>query len=79
MGGKGLKQDYVVPKGFHPTQPTKVTIFKTKSKDHLPLPAFGFIDICFCIDATGSMSSELAQVQSTIVEIIKKIETKVQT
>lgn len=35
----------------------KKTIFKTKSKDHLPLPAFGFIDVCFCIDATGSMSS----------------------
>lgn len=34
----------------------KKTIFKTKSKDHLPIPAFGFIDVCFCIDATGSMS-----------------------
>ena len=37
-------------------RPTKATIFKTNSKDHLPLPAFGFIDVCFCIDATGSMS-----------------------
>ena len=37
-------------------KPTKATIFKTKSKD-LPLPAFGFVDVCFCVDATGSMSS----------------------
>lgn len=37
-------------------RPTKATIFKTSSKDHLPLPAFGFIDVCFCVDATGSMS-----------------------
>lgn len=36
-------------------KPTKATIFKTKSKD-LPLPAFGFVDVCFCVDATGSMS-----------------------
>lgn len=35
----------------------KKTVFKTKSKDHLPIPAFGFIDVCFCIDATGSMGS----------------------
>lgn len=53
-------------------KPSKATIFKTSSKD-LPLPAFGFVDVCFCVDATGSMSSELAQVQSTIVAIIKKI------
>jgi hypothetical protein len=31
------------------------------------IPSFGFIDICFCIDATGSMTSELAQVQSAIL------------
>lgn len=60
-------------------KPSKATIFKTSSRDNLPLPAFGFIDICFCVDATGSMSSELAQVQSTIVAIIKKIENKVRT
>lgn len=60
-------------------KPTKATIFKTSSRDNLPLPAFGFIDICFCVDATGSMSGELAQVQSTIVAIIKKIENKVRT
>jgi len=54
-------------------KPSKATIFKTSSKDHLPLPAFGFIDVCFCVDATGSMCSELAQVQSTIVSIINKI------
>lgn len=38
-------------------KPSKATIFKTNSKDSLPLPAFGFIDICFCLDATGSMTS----------------------
>lgn len=58
--------------------PSKATIFKTSSKD-LPLPAFGFIDICFCLDATGSMSGELAQVQSTIKSLIEKIETKVRS
>jgi hypothetical protein len=60
-------------------QPSKATIFKTSSRDNLPLPAFGFIDVCFCIDATGSMSNELAQVQSTIIEIINKIQNKVRT
>ncbi len=60
-------------------KPTKATIFKTSSRDDLPLPAFGFVDVCFCVDATGSMSGELAQVQSTIVAIIKKIENKVRT
>lgn len=57
----------------------KKTIFKTNSKDHLPLPAFGFIDVCFCIDATGSMSGELGQAQSTILSIINNIESKVRT
>lgn len=38
-------------------KPTKATIFKTGSRDNLPLPAFGFIDICFCVDSTGSMGS----------------------
>jgi hypothetical protein len=37
--------------------PSKATIFKTSSRDNLPLPAFGFIDVCFCVDATGSMTS----------------------
>jgi len=36
-------------------KPTKATVFKTKSKDNLPMSAFGFIDICFCVDSTGSM------------------------
>ena len=62
-----------------PIKPTKATIFRTSSRDNLPLPAFGFVDVCFCVDATGSMSGELAQVQSTIVAIIKKIENKVRT
>lgn len=29
---------------------------KSKSKD-VQIPAFGFIDVCFCVDSTGSMSS----------------------
>lgn len=37
--------------------PSKATIFKAPSRDSLPLPAFGFIDVCFCVDATGSMAS----------------------
>ena len=57
----------------------KKTIFKTKSKDHLPVPAFRFIDICFCLDTTGSMTGELKQAQSTINSIISNIEKKVQT
>jgi hypothetical protein len=36
-------------------KPTKATIFKTGSRDNLPLPSFGFIDVCFCSDVTGSM------------------------
>lgn len=48
---------YRVPTIDRPTKPTKATIFKTKSKENLPLPAFGFIDICFCVDSTGSMGS----------------------
>jgi hypothetical protein len=68
-----------VPSASSPPANIKKTIFKTKSKDHLPLPAFGFIDVCFCIDATGSMSGELSQAQSTIQSIIHNIENKVQT
>jgi hypothetical protein len=60
-------------------KPTKATVFKTSSRDNLPLPAFGFIDVCFCVDATGSMASELAQVQSAVVSIIHKIQAKVRT
>ena len=44
----------------------KVTKLKASSRDDLPISAFGFIDVCFCVDATGSMSGEIAQVQSTI-------------
>ncbi len=35
---------------------------KSKSKA-VQIPAFGFIDVCFCVDSTGSMAGELAQVQ----------------
>ena len=44
----------------------KAVKLKSSSRDDLAIPAFGFIDVCFCVDATGSMSGELAQVQSTI-------------
>jgi len=33
-----------------------VQLNKSKSKD-VQIPAFGFIDVCFCVDATGSMIS----------------------
>ena len=42
------------------------------------MAAYGFIDICFCLDATGSMSSELAQAKSTINNLIEKLTDKVQ-
>ena len=35
----------------------KATKLKSSSRDDLQIPAFGFIDVCFCVDATGSMSS----------------------
>ena len=59
--------------------PVKKTLFKTSSRSNLPLPAFGFIDICFCLDTTGSMGGELAQAQSTIKNIIHHISNKVMT
>ena len=34
----------------------KATKLKSSSRDDLRIPAFGFIDVCFCVDATGSMS-----------------------
>lgn len=33
----------------------KVTKLKASDRDDLQIPAFGFIDVCFCVDATGSM------------------------
>ena len=44
----------------------KATKLKTSSRSDLAIPAYGFIDVCFCVDATGSMCGELAQVQETI-------------
>lgn len=44
----------------------KTTKLKSSDRSDLAIPAFGYIDVCFCVDATGSMSSEIAQVQSTI-------------
>lgn len=45
----------------------------------LPLPAFGFVDVCFCLDATGSMCSELAQAQRSVVSIIHNLQNKVRS
>lgn len=53
------------------------TVLKAKDTKARPLPAFGVIEVCFCIDATGSMSSYLAQTKSTVVSLISKIEEKV--
>lgn len=59
--------------------PGKVSqLSKSKSKD-VQIPAFGFIDVCFCVDSTGSMAGELAQVQEVIKSIITNIEAKVST
>jgi hypothetical protein len=59
--------------GSRASQAGKVAhLNKSKSKD-LQIPAFGFIDVCFCVDSTGSMSSELAQVQEVIKAIITNI------
>ena len=60
-------------------RPAKATVFKTASRSDLPLPAYGCIDVCFCLDVTGSMGGELAQVQSTIASLIEKISNKVRT
>ena len=49
---KGKKPEEIVP-----VDVTKVGKYKTSSRDHLPMGAYGIIDICFCLDATGSMSS----------------------
>lgn len=61
------------------SQPTlnKGTVLSAKDDKCRPLPAFGVIEVCFCIDATGSMSSYLAQAKSTVVSLISKIEEKV--
>jgi hypothetical protein len=53
------------------------TVLKAKDNKARPLPAFGVIEVCFCIDATGSMSGPLAQAKSTVVSLISKIEEKV--
>ena len=49
---KGKKPQQIIP-----VDVTKVGKYKTSSRDHLPMGAYGIIDICFCLDATGSMSS----------------------
>lgn len=49
------------------------TKLKPTSRSDVAIPAYGYIDVCFCVDATGSMSGEIAQVQSTIENIINNI------
>jgi hypothetical protein len=47
----------IVRSGSRASNTGKVAqLSKSKSKD-LQIPAFGFIDVCFCVDSTGSMSS----------------------
>eukprot|EP00178_Gracilaria_changii_P004964 TRINITY_DN1801_c0_g1_i1.p1 TRINITY_DN1801_c0_g1~~TRINITY_DN1801_c0_g1_i1.p1 ORF type:complete len:176 (-),score=8.87 TRINITY_DN1801_c0_g1_i1:281-808(-) len=72
----------ILPAATLTAPPTsKKTVFNKSlvpAKD-LAMPAFGFIDVCFCLDATFSMYSELAQVKSTIANLINKISSKVRT
>ena len=35
---------------------SKAVKLKSSSRDGLAIPAYGFIDVCFCLDATGSMA-----------------------
>ena len=51
----------------------KVAKFKTSSRDDLQIPAFGFIDVCFCLDTTGSMGCEIEQTKHVIEAIIHNI------
>ena len=51
----------------------KATKLKPSLRDDMPVPAFGFIDVCFCLDATGSMCGEIAAAQSVIEHIIHNI------
>ena len=61
-------------------QNNKATKFSSSAaRDDLQIPAFGFIDVCFCLDATGSMCSEIEQVKSVIESIIHNIQEKVRT
>ena len=51
---KGKKPEEIVPVDVSTVGKGK---YRTSSRDHLPMAAYGIIDICFCLDATGSMSS----------------------
>lgn len=66
-----------VPVSYSQPKRNKGTVLSAKDNKARPLPAFGVIEVCFCIDATGSMSSYLAQAKSTVVSLISKIEEKV--
>jgi hypothetical protein len=49
-------------KGMSPEEIGKTVLpsgskYRTSSRDLLPTSSYGYIDICFCLDATGSMSS----------------------
>ena len=52
---------------------------KSSSRDSLAISSFNSIDVCFCVDATGSMSRYITQVKSTIESIVHNIENKVRT
>ena len=70
-GGKAPVSLFPVSTGMVPVPPAragsrlsnnskggnKATKLKSSSRDDLQIPAFGFIDVCFCLDSTGSMGS----------------------
>ena len=61
-------KSYIAPKPqvLNNSSVGKTTKLKPTSNPDVAIPSFGYIDVCFCVDATGSMMGELAQVQSTI-------------
>ena len=69
----------IVPAMRPDNEEKKVTKFKTSSRDDLQIPAFGFIDVCFCLDTTSSMCGEIEQTKNVIQAIIQNIENKVRT
>ena len=84
FGSSGtLTSGVTFSKGMSPEEIGKTVLpsgskYRTSSRDLLPTSSYGYIDICFCLDATGSMSSELAQAKSTINSLIEKLTDKVQ-
>ena len=53
-----VKRSFPMKKHVVPVNPpvSKAVKLKSSSRDGLAIPAYGFIDVCFCLDATGSMA-----------------------